>query len=138
VSVLSRRWRGFRVINLFGLGLLVTLVLGVYLAKTIAWRERNEIAAVEQQIREQTLRIRLLEAEVAHLEQPRRLQVLSSGALGLEPISAEQEIILADLKRFARPQSDPRIARTAAVENPAVIVPATAAAPAQAVRITEQ
>ena len=58
-SVFDKRWRGFRVINLIGLGLLVTLVLGVYLAKTIAWRERNEIAAVDLQIRQEKLRVRL-------------------------------------------------------------------------------
>lgn len=102
MSLLTRRWRGFRVINLIGLGLLVTLVLGVYLFKTLAWRERNEIAAVDVQIHQEQLRIRLLQAEVAHLEEPRRLEALSGGSLGMAPIGAKQEITLADLPRLAR------------------------------------
>ncbi len=110
IGVFHKRFRGFRIVNIVGLGLLVTLVLGVYLAKTFAWRERNEIAAVELQIRQEALRIRLLQAEVAHLEQPRRIQALSSGALGMSPILAKQEIRPADLQKFARPKPEPVIA----------------------------
>lgn len=73
MSLLSRRIRGFRLVDLVGVGLLVSLILGVYLAKTIAGRERAEIATVERQIKAEKTRIRLLQAEVAHLEQPGRL-----------------------------------------------------------------
>ena len=106
-GVFDKRYRGFRVINLVGWGLLATVILGVYLAKTMAWGERNQIAAIDIQIRQEKLRIRLLQAEVAHLEQPRRLAALSSGALGMAPIGAKQEIGLDDLQRFARPQPAP-------------------------------
>jgi hypothetical protein len=142
MSVFSKRWRGFRIINLAGLGLLITLVLGVYLAKTIAWRERNEIAAVELKIAEEKLRIRLLQAEVAHLEQPRRLQALSSGALGMAPIGPKQEIALSDLKKFARPAPEPADATVADAASPTAplgVVPVAAqAAPAPAAQATEQ
>lgn len=108
-GVFDRRIRGFRVVNLVGLSLLVTLVLGVYLAKTFAGRERNEIAAVELQIRQEKVRIRLLQAEVAHLEQPRRLQSLASHGLGMAPVSAKQEISLADLASL-KPAPPPPVA----------------------------
>jgi cell division protein FtsL len=113
-GLFNRRFRGFRVVNLVGLGLLITMVLGVYLAKTFASGERNQIAAVDMQIRQEKARIRLLEAEVAHLEQPRRLQSLARVGLGMQPIAAKQEITFADLPRL----------------KPAVVQPAVLKAPA--------
>ena len=126
-SVVDTRYRGFRVVNLAGWGLLATLILGVYLAKTMAWGERNQIAAVETQIRQEKLRIRLLQAEVAHLEQPRRLEALSSGALGMAPIGAKQEISLDDLQRFARPKPAPEVQLVAAPNAAAPTAPARVA-----------
>ena len=131
ITMIDKRYRGFRVINLFGLGLLATLVLGVYLAKTFAWRERNEIAAVESQIRQERLRTRLLQAEVAHLEQPRRLQALSSDALGMLPIVAKQEIDVADLQRFAKPKPEPVVVPQPVAASAATDAPVVAMASAQ-------
>ena len=87
---LNRRVRGFRLIDLVALGLLTVLILGVYLAKTIAGRERTEIARVERQIGEEKARIRLLQAEVSHLEQPARIERLSEAYLGLAPVSIKR------------------------------------------------
>jgi hypothetical protein len=89
-GLFNRRVRGFRVVEVVGLGVLLTLVTGVYLAKTIAGRERNEIARIEREIEDEKARKRLLEAEVAHLEQPRRIEGLAV-AMGLVPIPAERE-----------------------------------------------
>lgn len=132
MSLLTRRYRGFRVINLVGLGLLVTLVLGVYLFKTLAWRERNEIAAVDRQIRQEQLRVRLLRAEVAHLEEPRRLEALSGGVLGMAPIAPKQEITLADLPRLASAKPRPAMAVSPASGSAApVSAPVSASEPAK-------
>ncbi len=132
IGVFDRRLRGFRVINLFGLGLLVTLVLGVYLAKTFAGRERNQIAAVELQIRQEKTRIRLLQAEVAHLEQPRRLEHLATGGLGMAPVTSKQEISLSDLSRLKPAAVAPRpaVLQNAVAEGP-VTVPAPVVATTQ-------
>jgi len=89
-SMFDRRVRGFRVVELVCLGVLIALVLGVYLAKTFAGRERAQIASVEQQIIDEKVRIRLLKAEVAYLEQPRRIEQLAVG-LQLAPIKPERE-----------------------------------------------
>ncbi|RAK60587.1 cell division protein [Phenylobacterium hankyongense] len=105
MSLLSRRVRGFRLVDLMALGFLVALILGVYLAKTIAGRERSEIARVESQIGAEKARIRLLQAEVSHLEQPARIEHLSETYLGLAPVS---------LKREASPDALPELARQAA------------------------
>jgi hypothetical protein len=131
MSLLTRRYRGFRVINLVGLGLLVSLVLGVYLFKTLAWRERNEIAAVDAQIHQEQLRVRLLQAEVARLEEPRRLEALSGGALGMSPILSKQEITLADLPRLARAKPEPTAPLPPAAPQPGTMAQAAATPDAQ-------
>jgi hypothetical protein len=102
MSLLERRVRGFRLVDLVAAALLVALILGVYLAKTMAGRERAEIASVERQIVEEKARIRLLHAEVAHLEEPARLERLSASYLGLAPVSIKRDVsadVLGDLVR---------------------------------------
>ena len=91
MSWINRRVRGFRLIDLVALGLLAALILGVYLAKTIAGGERAKIAVVERQIVAEKARIRLLKAEVSHLEQPARIERLSETYLGMAPVSFKRE-----------------------------------------------
>jgi cell division protein FtsL len=102
MSLLDRRVRGFRLVDLVALGLLVVLILGVYLAKTIAGRERAEIARIERQIAAEKARIRLLQAEVSHLEQPARIERLSTAYLGLKPVSVKRETTTESLLDVAR------------------------------------
>ncbi|WP_269713670.1 cell division protein FtsL [Caulobacter sp. NIBR2454] len=117
-SIFSRRYRGFRVIEIFALTLLLLLVLGVYLAKTVAGGERAEIARLDRAIADERVRSRLLKAEVAYLEQPRRLERLATNYLGLAPIKAEQEIESDRLAEIAARLSQPRPAPApAAPEN---------------------
>jgi len=102
MSLFERRIRGFRLVDVVALGLLTALVLGVYLAKTMAGRERAEIARTERQIDAERLRIRLLEAEVQHLERPDRIERLSSSHLGMAPVAAGQETEPDKLVEIAR------------------------------------
>ena len=53
-EVFNRRVRGFRVVEVVGLAILLTLVTGVYLAKTFAGSERQEIGLIEQQIEQES------------------------------------------------------------------------------------
>ncbi len=99
MNVITRRFWGFRVLDVAALGLLILVILWVYLAKTIAGGERSQIASVERQISEQQDRIRLLQAEVAHLERPDRLEHLSISYLNLGPIQASRETTPEDLPR---------------------------------------
>lgn len=102
MSLLDRKVRGFRLVDVVALGLLAALVLGVYLAKTMAGRERAEIARAERQIDAERARIRLLEAEVQHLERPDRIERLSSAHLGMGPVVAKQETKPEELVQIAR------------------------------------
>ena len=105
MSLLTKRVRGVRVLDLAALGLLIVLVLSVYLAKTIAGKERAEIASVERQIDAEHARIRLLQAEVSHLERPDRIEQLSVSYLGLGPIDAKRETTPEGLSEAIHSQS---------------------------------
>ena len=126
---LNRRVRGFRLVDLVALGLLTMLILGVYLAKTIAGGERAKIASVERQIEGEKARIRLLQAEVSHLEQPARIERLSETYLGLAPVSEKRVADLDALPDLAR---KPIAAPTKAIDvtpDPITLAPAEPPAP---------
>ncbi len=103
MSLLNHRVRGFRLVDVIALGLLVLLIMSVYLAKTMAGRERAEIASVERQIAAERAQIRLLEAEVAHLEQPSRIERLSSVYLDMGPVAVAQEATPEALAQLSLP-----------------------------------
>src|SRR4030095_15117460 len=57
-----------------------------------AGRGRAETGKVKRQIEMERSRIRLLQAEVSHLEQPARIERLSEAYLGLAPVNFKREI----------------------------------------------
>ena len=91
-GLFDQRVRGFRIVELSGLGVLLVLVLAVYLSKAGAGGERADIDDVQQKIVKEQLRIKLLQAEVANLEQPERLKTLSAQYLGLQWVPAKHEV----------------------------------------------
>lgn len=107
MGLFDRRIRGFRIIEVAGMGVLLTLVTSVYLAKTFAGRERQQISSIEQEIGDEAIRKRLLEAEVAHLEQPRRIEQLAQ-MMQLKPIAPDHEISEDALIDVARRRDLPR------------------------------
>jgi len=117
VGLFDRRIRGFRVVEVAGMGVLLTLVTSVYLAKTFAGRERQQISQIEQEIDDEGVRKRLLEAEVAHLEQPRRIEQLAQ-MMKLEPIKPDHEITEDALIDVARRRELPRAPISAAPVAP--------------------
>lgn len=126
---LNRRVRGFRVVDLIAMSILTMLILGVYLAKTIAGGERTKIATVERQIGAERARIRLLQAEVSHLEQPARIERLSETYLGLAPVAFKREADIDALPELARkPLSLPAKA-VEATPDPTAQAPAEPPAP---------
>lgn len=131
-GIFQRRVRGFRVIEVAALAILLVTVLSVYLSKAGAIKENADIVRVENEIANEQNRLRLLKAEVAYLEQPERIERLSSLYLGLAPISAKREApaeALAELARAPEPKAGPRPAPAA---RPPAAAPAPAAAPPEA------
>jgi cell division protein FtsL len=122
-SVFTQRVRGFRVIDLLALFVLLALALGVYAFKTLAGRESADIADVQSQIVMEQKRVRLLRAEIAHLEEPNRIERLSSQYLGFKPVDPKREASIEALPQVAsqvdKPEPAPA-ASPAAASSPAV------------------
>ncbi len=91
-GLFDRRVRGFRIVELGAAFVLLVLVVVVYLAKTGASGKGEDIEHIQAQIAAERTQIRLLNAELAHQEQPERLEALSTRYLGLQPIDARHEI----------------------------------------------
>jgi cell division protein FtsL len=108
----DRRVRGFRIVEVGALGVLLVLILTVYLAKTGAGGKRADIDRIQGQITDEQIQIRMLRAEVATLEQPSRLEALAA-YLQLGPISARREITVAAL---------PDVAHVAVVDHKTALI----------------
>lgn len=120
MNLLERRLLGFRTLDVALAVFLVALILGVYLAKTLAGGERGQIAAADRQIAQERQKIVLLEAEVAHLERPERLAALARAYAGLGPAAAVREITpqaLADALQSPQPPAAPTPAVAAPVPD---------------------
>jgi cell division protein FtsL len=131
LRLIDRRYRGFRVIEIGGLGVLLVMALVVYLAKTHAGGERADIDRIQAQIDDEQARVTLLRAEVAKLEQPERLETLSGRYLNLQPIPANHEISPEALASVAHPTPAPVVKTTprpapSAPGGPAAASPAAA------------
>ena len=98
----DRKVRGFRVVELMAAACLAVLVLSVYLTKAAAGREAAAIASANQDITDEQRRLRILKAELAHLEQPERLEALSTRYLALAPVAAKHETVPDGLTEVAR------------------------------------
>lgn len=97
----NHRIRGVRAVELWAGGLTLALALGVYLAKNGAGDVGSDIAHAQSQIGDEQRQIRLLKAEVAYLEQPERLERLSSAYLGLQPLAGTHETVIDNLQEVA-------------------------------------
>jgi cell division protein FtsL len=102
----EKRFRGFRVIEIAAFCCLTVLVFGTYFSKAHAGRESAEITDVDKEIFDTQRHVRLLQAEVAHLESPVRIETLSEQYLNLAPISAKHETQDTGLMEVARAASD--------------------------------
>ncbi len=119
-ALFERRVRGFRLVEVVGLGVFIVLALAVYLLKAGAGHDRVEITRIDRQILAEQANLRVLRAEVAHLEQPERIGHLAEGYLGLAPIRAGQEIspeVLSQVAILTQPKAlSPSV-------QPAAVVP---------------
>ncbi len=123
---LSARVRGFRIVNLLGLTVLLVIALGSYALKTLAGAQDAGAAGVEDQIVHEQKRIRMLKAEISTLGGPQRVADLSRQYLGMTSIDAKHEILAEAL---------PTTVAQAALQKPAApaaaaVPPASAAPPA--------
>jgi len=100
-SFFTRRVRGFRMVDVLALTVLLSLAIGVYAFKIFAGRESSDTAAVQVLIVQEQRRIRLLDAEVAHLEDPGRIERLSGQYLGFKSVDVRRETTAEALPQIA-------------------------------------
>jgi hypothetical protein len=100
-AIFDRRIKGFRATELVAGLCLVVLVLGVYLAKNAGGREGAEIVKINRDIQAEERKVKLLRAELAHLERPDRIQSLSEVYLGMGPVPAKRETMPEGLSEIA-------------------------------------
>ncbi|MEO8812270.1 MAG: hypothetical protein ABI376_05080 [Caulobacteraceae bacterium] len=115
MSLFSTRLRGFRIVDLVALVLLLTIAVTSYAFKTLAGAQGADTAGVESRIAAEHKRIRLLDAEISHLEDPGRIERLSSQYLGLAEVTGAHDVGEADLKRIA---GTPAVGATPAAPSP--------------------
>jgi cell division protein FtsL len=118
-GVFSRRLRGFRVLDLLALAVLLALALGSYAFKTFAGAQSADTAGVQSQIVQEQKRIRLLQAEIAHLEDPGRVERLATQYLGMTPVGPKQEITAEALPQVALRGARPVVTAKANPSKPA-------------------
>lgn len=88
----ARRMTGF---ILFVIG--VALTVGLYYVKTRAQTARKQAVKLERQITQEEASLRVLQAEIAYMENPERLKSLSETHLGLQPIIVKDVIQVKDI-----------------------------------------
>jgi len=88
----ARRMTGFL---LFLIG--VALTVGLYYVKTRAQTARKQVVSLERQIAQEEAGLRVLQAEIAYLENPERLKSLSEAHLGLQPVAVKNVIQVKDI-----------------------------------------
>jgi hypothetical protein len=116
----GKRVRGFRIIEIAAFLCLMVLVFGVYFTKAHAGHETAEITDVNQEISQTERRVRLLNAELAHLESPARLESLSQQYLAFGPIAARHEAVETGLMEIARQDAAPAPGQASAKDKPPV------------------
>jgi len=116
---LTARIRGFRIVNLLALTVLLVIALGSYALKTMAGaRDAGEVT-VEDQILQEQKRIRMLQAEISTLGGPQRVADLSRQYLNLAPPDARHDITEDALPAMAAQLRDPGPVKV----NPMAVTP---------------
>lgn len=103
-------WLG---LMLVGIGLVIIL----FFVKTNALEAKAELRKLERTLEHTQAEIRIINAEIAHLESPERLRKLASEHLGLEPVSAERTLSLAEAVKLI-PAKPPKPTKTAETVEP--------------------
>ncbi len=112
-AIFTRRVRGVRVLDLMAGAILLVLAVGSYAFKTMAEAQGAGAADVQAQIDKEGRRIRLLKAEISHLEAPARVESLATQYLGMAAPDVKHDITLADLPRIAATSEAPVPAKAA-------------------------
>ena len=129
---LTARIRGFRVVNLLALTVLLVIALGSYALKTLAGAQDAGGVGIEDQIVQEQKRIRMLQAEISTLGGPQRVADLSRQYQNLGPPDAKHDITEDALPAMAVQLRAPASPAAPASKKAAATTAAAAPAPAPA------
>ncbi len=88
---------------------LVGSAFALYWAKAEAQSAREHVIKLQNEVDTQRRAVRLLEAELAWMERPDRLEATARHKLGLTPVTAQSTASLDDLDQIAPlPLADPK------------------------------
>ncbi len=95
---------------LFLLG--VVLTVGLYFVKTRAQTAKAEAGRLERLLRDEQNAVKVLQAELAHLESPERLEELAIAELGLSSIKVDRVITVSELSETFPLRREPELERS--------------------------
>lgn len=98
--------------HIFGFIGLVAFAFALYWAKAEAQSAREQVVSLENEVDKERRAVRTLEAEVAWMERPDRLEATARQKMGLVPMTAEKTSSLQDIDQVAPmpvalPKGDP-------------------------------
>lgn len=115
-ALFEQRVRGFRLIELIGLGLALAMIFLVCLSKAREGEDIKHMNQLDQQIADESAAVQALKIRVAQLERPSRLEALAKAYLNMKPVEAAHEAQIDSLSEISHTTSRP----VAAVAAPAV------------------
>ena len=87
--------------HIFGFIGLVAFAFALYWAKAEAQGAREQVVTLQTSVDKERRAVRTLEAEVAWMERPDRLEATAREKMGLVPVSAKNTLNLADIEQVA-------------------------------------
>jgi hypothetical protein len=87
--------------HLFGFVGLVALALALYWAKAEAQAVREKVLVLQEEVDTERRAVRTLEAELAWVERPDRLETAATRKMGLVPVTAERIATVEDIDQIA-------------------------------------
>jgi hypothetical protein len=99
---------------------LLTVAFVLYWAKSEAQAMREKVVVLQDEVEKERRAVRTLEAEIAWLERPDRLEAAGREKLALVPLSPDKITTLADLDRVApiKTEAAPKPVSSAAKDRP--------------------
>jgi len=85
----------------------VVLVIGLYFVKTRAAQAKSHVRKLVHTVAQEEVSVRMLKAEIAHLENPQRLSTLADKHLNLQPVEAERTLTLEQAAKQLPKKPDP-------------------------------
>jgi hypothetical protein len=87
--------------HIFGFIGLVGFALALYWAKAEAQTAREQVVSLQKDVDTERRAVRTLEAEVAWMERPDRLEATARQSMGLVPLAADKTASLDELDQIA-------------------------------------